>query len=181
MILAAERACVTGPVIHDAVVGETESPQCFGVPAALRQQPQRPVCHHPQFPNRCVVVGPRIPDHHLMQVTNVLARRLDHRGQDLRRTGARYTAVRAGPSDRDQRDGRVEKTEIAGIGGDHMLPGAARADHHMGIDDVRCPARCQQPADIRRIHPVEVRDISRWLTNQAGQPDLPLRPPDSLG
>ncbi len=62
-----------------------------------------------------------------------------------------------------------------------MLPGTACADHHMGIDDVGCLARCQQPADVRRIHPVEVRNVSRRLTNQAGQPDLPLRPPDSVG
>jgi hypothetical protein len=62
-----------------------------------------------------------------------------------------------------------------------MLAGAACADHHMSIDDVGCPARRQQPADVRRIHPVEVHNVSRRLTNQAGQPDLPLRPPDRLG
>jgi hypothetical protein len=62
-----------------------------------------------------------------------------------------------------------------------MLPGTACADRHVGIDDVECLARCQQSADVRRIHPVEVRNVSRRLTNQAGQPDLPLRPPDSLG
>jgi hypothetical protein len=48
--------------------------------------------------------------------------------------------LQAGPSDRDQPDGRVKKTEIAGIGGHDLLPRAARADHHMGIDEVRCSA-----------------------------------------
>ena len=49
---------------HHAAVGETESPQCFGVPAALRQQPQRPVRYHPQLSNRRVLIGPRLPDIH---------------------------------------------------------------------------------------------------------------------
>jgi len=87
----------------------------------------------------------------------------------------------AGPSDRDQPDGRVKKTEIAGIGGDNLLPRAARADHHMGIDDVRCSACGEQPADIGRIHPAEVDNVGCRLPDQARQPGLPVRPPDRLG
>jgi hypothetical protein len=45
-----------------------------------------------------------------------------------------------------------------------MLPGTACADRHAGIDDVGCLARCQQSADVRRIRPVEVRNVSRRLT-----------------
>jgi len=68
-------------------------------------------------------------------------------------------AARMGPSDRDQPDGRVKKTEIAGIGGDNLLPRAARADHHMGIDNVRCSARGEQPADIGGVHRAEVDHV----------------------
>src|SRR5580698_2628179 len=49
---------------HHAAVGETESAQCFGIPAAFRQQPQRPVRRHPQLSNRHVLIGPRLPDNH---------------------------------------------------------------------------------------------------------------------
>jgi len=90
-------------------------------------------------------------------------------------------AARAGPSDRDQPDGRVKKTEIAGIGGDDLLPRAARADHHMGIDDVRCSACREQPADIGRVHSAEVDNVGCRLPDQARQPGLPVRPPDRLG
>jgi len=91
------------------------------------------------------------------------------------------TATRVGPSDRDQPDGRVKKTEIAGIGGDNLLPCAARADYYVGIGDVGCSARREQPADICRVHPAEVDDVGCRLANQARQPDLPIWPPDRLG
>ena len=90
-------------------------------------------------------------------------------------------AARAGPSDRDQPDGRVKKTEIAGIGGDDLLPRAARADHDMGIDDVRCSACREQPPDIGRVHSAEVDNVGCRLPDQARQPGLLVRPPDRLG
>jgi hypothetical protein len=89
--------------------------------------------------------------------------------------------TRARLSDRDQPDGRVKQTEIAWIGGDNLLPCAARADHNMGIGDIGCSARREQPANICRVHPAEVDDVGCRLANQARQPDLPIRPPDCLG
>ena len=90
-------------------------------------------------------------------------------------------AARTGPSDRDQPDGRVKKMEIAGIGGDNLLPRAARADHHMGIDNVRRSARGEQPADIGGVHPAEVDHVGCRLPDEARQPGLSLRPSDRLG
>ena len=49
---------------HHTVVSEPESPQCLGVPAALRQQPERLIRHHPQLSNRRVLIGPHLPDNH---------------------------------------------------------------------------------------------------------------------
>ena len=99
----------------------------------------------------------------------------------IRSCQARAFSPRADPSDHDQPDGRVKKTQIAGIGGDDLLPRAARADHHMGIDDVRCSARREQPADIGRVHSAEVDNVGRRLSDQARQPGLPVRRPDRLG
>lgn len=90
-------------------------------------------------------------------------------------------AARAGLSDRDQPDGGVKKTEIARIGGDNLLSRAACADHHMGIDDVRCSARREQPANVGRVHPAEVDNVGCRLPDQARQSGLALRPPDRLG
>jgi hypothetical protein len=89
--------------------------------------------------------------------------------------------TRAGLSGRDQPDGGVKQAETAGIGGDNLLPCAAGADHYMGIGDVGCSARREQPANICRVHPAEVDDVGCRLANQARQPDLPIRPPDCLG
>ena len=51
----------------------------------------------------------------------------------------------------------------------------------MRIDNVSCSARREQPADIRRVHPLERDDIGRRLADQPREPDLPIRPADSLG
>jgi hypothetical protein len=76
-------------------------------------------------------------------------------------------AARAGPSDCDQPDGWVKKTEIARIGGDNLLPRTARADHHVGIDDVSCSAGGEQPADIGRVHPAEIDNVTTPTVYQA--------------
>ncbi len=62
-----------------------------------------------------------------------------------------------------------------------MLPCAAGADRYMGIGDVGCSARREQPANICRVYPAEVDHVSCRLANQARQPDLLIRPPDCLG
>jgi len=49
---------------HRVVTVEPESPQRFGVLAALRQQPQRPVRRNPQFAYCRVLIWPRIPNNH---------------------------------------------------------------------------------------------------------------------
>lgn len=51
------------------------------------------------------------------------------------------------------------------------LAGAARADDHMGVGDVRGPARRQQPADARGVHPVEAGHIGGRLADQSGGRD----------
>lgn len=51
----------------------------------------------------------------------------------------------------------------------------------MGIDNVRCPARGKQPADIGGVHPAEVDHVGCRLPDQARQPGLSIRPPDRLG
>lgn len=85
-----------------------------------------------------------------------------------------------GGSERDRSNRRVEGAEIVGIGRDDVLFAAARTDHHMGINDVRRSARCEEPADVGRIHPVQVDHVGRGLADQPYEPDLPVRPPHSL-
>jgi hypothetical protein len=51
----------------------------------------------------------------------------------------------------------------------------------MGIGNVRCSARGEQPADIGGVHPAEVDHVGCRLPDQARQPVLSLRPPDRLG
>ena len=51
----------------------------------------------------------------------------------------------------------------------------------MSIGDIGCPARRQQPADIRGVHPVEIGNVGCRLANQASESDLAPGPPDRLG
>jgi hypothetical protein len=59
------------------------------------------------------------------------------------------------PSSLDELDLRVEESKIAGIGRHDPLAPPSCADHHMGVDDVGCPARCQKPPDVGGIDPVK--------------------------
>ena len=62
-----------------------------------------------------------------------------------------------------------------------MLPAAMCADDDVGVGDVRGSACYQEPADIRRVHPVEGDNVGRWLAGQSRQPYLLFGPADRLG
>jgi len=91
-----------------------------------------------------------------------------------------FAAIGSGRLQRDQPEGRVKLAQVTGIGGDDGLVSAARADHQVGIGDVRSSAGGQQPADVGRIHPTQIDDVGRRLADEPQEPDLSIWPADRL-
>ena len=75
-------------------------------------------------------------------------------------------------SNLDDAKRRVEKVGIIGVGRHDGLACPSGADDHVGISDIGCPARRQEPAHVRRVDAVKGDDIGGGLANKwARRPD----------
>ena len=83
-------------------------------------------------------------------------------------------------SDRYNPEGRIESPKIIWVRRDGLLPGSAGADHDMRIYNIGCPARSEQPSDVRGINPTQSHDVGRRLPKEAGQTSLLFRSSEGL-
>lgn len=84
----------------------------------------------------------------------------------MRGAGLVRPAPATASSQRDQPETGIQHVQAAGIGGDHRLAGAARADDDVGVGDVGGPTRRQEPARTGRVHQAEIDDIGGRLADQ---------------
>ena len=77
-------------------------------------------------------------------------------------------------------DGGIESAEIVGVGCHDSLSATPGTYHDVGIRDIGGATRCQQPADVDRIDPVQGYNLCSRIADKARQADLPLRTADGL-
>lgn len=88
---------------------------------------------------------------------------------------AASAASRYGVLDGHQRKLRSDSFQIARVAGHHRLPGSARANDNMSIDDVRCRGSGQQEADLGCVRSIERNKIRAGLSNEPAEACLPGR------
>lgn len=75
----------------------------------------------------------------------------------------------------DESEQRIQMAQITGVARGHGLPGPSRAQDHVGVDDVRRTACCEQSPDTGGVHSVEGDDVGGRLSYETTESGLARR------